>query len=94
MLKTNFIIITPVYEDVEASSKLFQELAKEFDKNVYIVAVDDGSVKQPLDISTIRSAGLDGVALKLKRNVGHQRARCFDNDDRKYKNHRYVSPQS
>lgn len=74
MCKSNLIIVTPVYEDVEASTKLFQELAKEFAQDVYIVAVDDGSVKQPLDISSMRSAGLDGVVLKLKRNVGHQRA--------------------
>lgn len=70
----DLVIVLPVYEDVEASSKLFQELAKAFDKNVFIVAVDDGSVKQPLDISAIEDAGLDGVIIKLKRNVGHQRA--------------------
>ena len=72
--KYKLIIVTPVYEDVEASTKLFQELAKEFAQDLYIVAVDDGSVKQPLDISVIQSAGLDGVVIKLKRNVGHQRA--------------------
>ncbi len=68
------IIVTPVYEDIEAASKLFLELANTFDKSVFIVAVDDGSVKEPLDISAIKSAGLDGVVIKLKRNVGHQRA--------------------
>lgn len=70
----DLIVVTPVYEDVEASSKLFKELAKTFDKDIFIVAVDDGSVKQPLDIEAISSAGLDGVVVKLKRNVGHQRA--------------------
>lgn len=70
----NLIIVTPVYEDTEASSKLFKELAATFDKKVYIIAVDDGSVKQPLSISVIESARLDGVVIKLKRNVGHQRA--------------------
>ena len=74
MNKQDLIIVTPVYEDVEASSKLFRELANTFNKRVYIVAVDDGSVKQPLDISTIESVGLGGVVIKLKRNVGHQRA--------------------
>lgn len=68
------IIVTPVYEDTEASSKLFLELANTFDKKVYIIAVDDGSVRQPLDISAIKSAGLNGIVIKLKRNVGHQRA--------------------
>ena len=74
MINSTLIIVTPVYEDVEASSRLFQELSKEFAQDVYIVAVDDGSVKQPLDITAIQSAGLDGVVIKLKRNVGHQRA--------------------
>lgn len=74
MIKCKLVVVTPVYEDVEASTKLFQELAKEFVQDVYIIAVDDGSVKQPLDISAIKSAGLDGVVIKLKRNVGHQRA--------------------
>jgi GT2 family glycosyltransferase len=68
------IIVTPVYEDVEASSRLFQELSKQFDKNVFMVAVDDGSVKQPLDVSCLQNAGIEGVILKLRRNVGHQRA--------------------
>ncbi|MDD3769163.1 MAG: glycosyltransferase [Sulfuricurvum sp.] len=73
-INNNLVVVTPVYEDVEASSKLFKELAAQFGKDVYIVAVDDGSVKQPLDISAIESAGLHGVVIKLKRNVGHQRA--------------------
>jgi len=38
------------------------------------VAVDDGSVKQPLPIDSLNNAGLEGVILKLRRNVGHQRA--------------------
>jgi glycosyltransferase involved in cell wall biosynthesis len=70
----SLVIVTPVYEDVEAASKLFQELSKVFGRDVYIVAVDDGSVRQPLNVSSIVSANLDGVAIKLRRNVGHQRA--------------------
>jgi polyisoprenyl-phosphate glycosyltransferase len=70
----DLIIVTPFYEDVEATSKLFLELAKYYEKNFFIVAIDDGSVKQPLNISTIVSVGLDGVIIKLKRNVGHQKA--------------------
>jgi len=38
------------------------------------VAVDDGSVKQPLDIRSLEQSGVEGVVLKLRRNVGHQRA--------------------
>lgn len=68
------IVVTPVYEDVEASSRLFRELSTTFEHDVFVVAVDDGSVKQPLEISSLENAGVDGVILKLRRNVGHQRA--------------------
>jgi hypothetical protein len=68
------IIVTPVYEDVEASSRLFKELATQFKKEVFVVAVDDGSVKQPVEVASLESAGIDGVVLRLRRNVGHQRA--------------------
>jgi len=71
---SSVIVVTPVYEDVEASSRLFKELAKEFRDDVFVVAVDDGSVKRPLGIDSLADAGVDGVILKLRRNVGHQRA--------------------
>lgn len=70
----SIIIVTPVYEDFEASSRLFQELQAELGDSVYIVAVDDGSVKQPLDTSSMDQAGARGTVLKLRRNVGHQKA--------------------
>jgi len=70
----HLIIVTPVYEDVEASSRLFSELSDQFKRDVFVVAVDDGSVKQPLDIRSLEQPGVDGVVLKLRRNVGHQRA--------------------
>lgn len=68
------IVVMPVYEDVEASSKLFKELARTQGTGTYIVAVDDGSVRQPVDAAAISAAGLDGVVIRLRRNVGHQRA--------------------
>ena len=68
------IIVTPVYEDVEASSRLFKELAAAVRQDVFVVAVDDGSVKQPVEYRSLENAGIEGVVLKLRRNVGHQRA--------------------
>jgi len=68
------IIVTPVYEDVEASSRLFTELSNQFGSDVFVIAVDDGSVKQPVPVASLQNAGVDGVVLKLRRNVGHQRA--------------------
>ena len=50
--KYKVIVVTPVYEDVEASSRLFKELKAQFQKAVFVVAVDDGSVKQPLQIDS------------------------------------------
>jgi len=74
ILKKDLIIVTPIYEDNEASAKLFKELSNEFDGNLFVVAIDDGSVKEPVEISNLISVGLDGIVIKLKRNVGHQRA--------------------
>lgn len=68
------VIVTPVYEDEEASSRLFKELAQQFSNSVFVVAVDDGSVRQPLQIDSLNKAGVTGTVLKLRRNVGHQRA--------------------
>jgi hypothetical protein len=74
LLNHQLIVVTPVYEDVEASSKLFKELKHQFKQDIFVVAVDDGSVKQPLEIECLENADIDGVILKLRRNVGHQRA--------------------
>jgi len=68
------VVVTPVYEDAEACARLFKELAEQNLRNLRIVAVDDGSVKDPLDVGSIEAAGLQGEVIRLKRNVGHQRA--------------------
>ncbi len=72
----------PVYEDVEASSQLFKELFANFGNDIFVVAVDDGSVKQPLKIENMSKAQVKGAVLKLRRNVGHhigrQTGRIFD----------------
>lgn len=68
------IVVTPVFEDVEASSRLFQELHKELGEKLFVVAVDDGSVKQPVSPAPMVAAGVEGIVLRLRRNVGHQRA--------------------
>ncbi len=73
MLKTETVIITPVYEDAEAFSVLLHEIKKEI-PNAYIIAVDDGSVKFPVDVQAFGETSLSGTVLKLRRNVGHQQA--------------------
>lgn len=68
------IVVTPVFEDTEASTILFSELAKACGKSIHVVAVDDGSVREPLTLDGLRAANLNGTVIRLKRNVGHQRA--------------------
>jgi hypothetical protein len=68
------VVVTPIYEDVEASSRLFKELAKQLGQDIFIVAVDDGSIRQVVEVGNVQAAGVDGVVVKLRRNVGHQRA--------------------
>ena len=74
MQKLPLVIVTPVYEDREASSQLFLEIAREFGASAFVVAVDDGSAIDPLEPSSLKRAGLSGAVVKLRRNVGHQRA--------------------
>lgn len=74
MPTTELVVVTPVFEDVEAASRLFLELRAALGDRLYVVAVDDGSVRQPLPADAIAAAGLSGVVLRLRRNVGHQRA--------------------
>lgn len=74
MTDSRFAVVMPIYEDQEASTRLFRELFAEYGDRVYVVAVDDGSINQPVHIDTFQSNGLNGVVIQLKRNVGHQRA--------------------
>jgi polyisoprenyl-phosphate glycosyltransferase len=70
----DWVVVTPVYEDIEASGRLFRELVGQFGDKVFLVAVDDGSVREPLTLDHLRPSGIHGVVVRLRRNVGHQRA--------------------
>jgi glycosyltransferase involved in cell wall biosynthesis len=74
MTDSKFAVVMPIYEDQEASTRLFRELSAAYGERAYVIAVDDGSIKQPVHIEALQSAGLQGVVIQLKRNVGHQRA--------------------
>jgi hypothetical protein len=71
---TGFIVLMPVYEDRESAAVLAQKLAQQFDGGCYIVAVEDGSSRDPMQIADIAGAGVAGEILYLARNMGHQRA--------------------
>jgi glycosyltransferase involved in cell wall biosynthesis len=74
IIKTKTVIITPYYEDLEASGHFFRELFSIYGNNIYVIAVDDGSTNSPLNHLNFFHHGLDGVILRLRRNVGHQHA--------------------
>ena len=92
MKNKNLIIVTPVYEDNEASSRLFKELFNIYGDDIYVVAVDDGSVKEPLEIASMIEANISGEIIRLKRNVGHQRAIAIglNSINKKLKSHQKI----
>ena len=68
------VVIMPVFEDRESASLLMKDLARHCPTQPFIVAVEDGSLRNPLQASDIAAAGLQGEVLYLTRNMGHQRA--------------------
>lgn len=68
------VVVMPVYEDRESAVHLLHELAVVLPERPYVVAVEDGSVRAPLQADDIVAAGLAGEVLHLIRNMGHQRA--------------------
>ena len=68
------VVVMPVYEDAQASTRLFKELGKLYAGRIHVVAVDDGSVQQPVSVAWLEQAGVTGTVITLKRNEGHQRA--------------------
>ena len=70
----SLVVVMPVYEDRTSARQLLTELAKACPELPYIIAVEDGSVRDPLRGNDIAQAGLGGEVLYLTRNMGHQRA--------------------
>ena len=68
------IIVTPIYEDNQSATKLLSELKVLYKEGIFVVAVDDGSIKEPFNVDILNSIGIDGVVIKLVKNVGHQQA--------------------
>jgi glycosyltransferase involved in cell wall biosynthesis len=68
------LIVVPVYEDRQAATRLFGEIAALYSTEAFLIAVDDGSVREPIEEAALRTAKLDGAIIRLKRNVGHQKA--------------------
>ncbi|MBC7767591.1 MAG: glycosyltransferase [Phycisphaerales bacterium] len=70
-------IVTPVFEDQESFAELCKRLAeaeRASGVKFHIIAVDDGSLSAPPQLSALHAAGVSGEILRLARNVGHQMA--------------------
>jgi hypothetical protein len=63
----------PVYEDRESATQLLSNLSSICTPPPTVVVVEDGS-GEPVQVSDLESAGLEGAVVYLARNMGHQRA--------------------
>lgn len=68
------IVIMPVFEDRASCLPVLAELGALPELQVRVVLVDDGSVREPMQVDDLRRARVAGELLRLCRNVGHQRA--------------------
>ena len=67
------VIVIPAYEDA-AAEQLIKDLYAEYGTSFYLVAVDDGSIENPVQSSWLENVGASGCILRLRKNVGHQAA--------------------
>jgi polyisoprenyl-phosphate glycosyltransferase len=68
------VVLTPVFEDLAAATKLFNEIKSLYGQKYSIVAVDDGSIENPITSQILSKLKINGSIITLKRNVGHQKA--------------------
>ena len=73
MIQTPLVIVTPVYEDTESFYQLAQKIEGIYQDQVTLVAVEDGSLHHLIDLKKCSST-MSIHILRLKRNVGHQKA--------------------
>lgn len=73
MIQTPLVIVTPVYEDTESFYQLIKKIEAIYKDQVTLIAVEDGSLNHLIDLKQC-PATLSLMILRLKRNVGHQKA--------------------
>lgn len=73
MIQTPLVIVTPVFEDTESFYQLAQKIEDIYQDKVALVAVEDGSLHHVIDINQCPKI-MSIYVLRLKRNVGHQKA--------------------
>lgn len=64
----------PVYEDVDSATTLLKNLALHCRKPIYVVVIEDGSLRNPFTVEALNRTGHAGIVIHLVRNMGHQRA--------------------
>jgi polyisoprenyl-phosphate glycosyltransferase len=70
----SLVIVAPVFEDGDLATRFCRDLRGALGPEATVVLVDDGSVRNQVRPSAIAEAGLRGVVVRLRRNLGHQRA--------------------
>ena len=70
----NLIILTPIYEDVLAFAHLVKEIQTDIKGQIYLIAIDDGSISSRPSGLEFEQHNISGEIIRLRRNVGHQRA--------------------
>ena len=73
MIQTPLVIVTPVYEDTESFYQLAQKIESIYQDQATLLAVEDGSLHHLIDLKQCPST-MSLHVLRLKRNVGHQKA--------------------
>ena len=73
MIKTPLVIVTPVYEDTESLYQLAEKIESIYHDQVTLIAVEDGSLHHIIDVNQFPKR-MNIHILRLKRNVGHQKA--------------------
>ena len=68
------VILVPFYEDKASLEFLLDDLKVIYKNNFYIFIVDDGSLNHKLNEENLQNSKINGSILRLKRNVGHQKA--------------------
>src|SRR5688572_23656819 len=68
------IVLIPVFEDRRSAIRLLDELSSQIEPAPYVIAVDDGSIQDPLQKADLAAARAGGEILRLARNMGHQQA--------------------
>ncbi|HIC76641.1 MAG TPA: glycosyltransferase [Candidatus Dadabacteria bacterium] len=71
-MRNSIVVLTPVYEDLDSLKILANKLYEEYQKQLYLVVVDDCSKKHPISKENLGVSNLKGEIITLRKNVGHQ----------------------